>query len=175
MTATETAKQRAKRFMSDLEASGKATYQKGEVKTILNTIAQAADDPNRADEDDDAIGCRSPFKADSVKRGDVFISKALGGKVRPWVVLRVSGDTVYACPMSSKDSSPGMIKSECRFWPNSWIGPSAVCFSMEWATREVTRPFTKPKQLAEIEAAVSDAIKAPRKASNNVRDLKVAQ
>lgn len=149
----ETASDRARRLMKEVDSASLQNYSKGEVKTILNSIAQCSDIPAV---DDAALGCRAPAKVATLMRGDVFIATLVGGKVRPWVVLAVDGDFVSAVALSSGESAPGMIKSKCRYWPSSWIGCTVSAFSLEMATREVTRPYTNLRHLAEVERTIAE-------------------
>lgn len=145
---TETAQQRAKRLLSEVSASKiKKTYTPGEVRNILETIANAKDTVTVASDDT----CRAPIKLDKVSRGDVFIHKLVGGKVRPWVVLRVSENMVTAVALSSGDSAANMIQARCRLWKGSWIGTAVSQFDMDHAAQEVTRPYTNHAHLSEIE------------------------
>jgi len=152
MTANETPQERAARLMREIDEASKAAYTKGEVKAILNNLAQMQGPPP---EDAPDLGCRSPAKVDALRRGDVFIAKAIGGKVRPWIVLRIGEKTVSAVAMSSGDKAPAMVLSRCRYWPGNWIGTTLSLFAIEVATQEVTRPYTDDRHLREIEAHVA--------------------
>lgn len=155
---SETPQQCAKRLMDEIEACKQGTYTKGEVKTLLNhifMIRPADGRPQGVPESWDADGCRSPARVTSLQRGDVFIAKTVGGKVRPWIVLRVQDEVVSAVAMSSGDKAPRMIQSKCRLWPGGWIGATITLFDVEVAVSEVTRPYTNFAHLAEIEAAVA--------------------
>lgn len=142
----ETPQQMAARLMSELDAKQKTSFTRGEVKSILNSIYML---PAISD-----VGCRAPAAVEGLQRGDVFIYSNMGGKVRPWIALRVIGDAVSACPISSGDSAPCMIKAQCRLWPGAWIGPTIALFKVENALREVTRPYTNLAHLKEIEALI---------------------
>jgi hypothetical protein len=150
---TETAKARAARLMEEVGSGSQERYSRGEVKTILNAVAQspdaAASEPKNGDED-----CRAPASLDELRRGDVFIAKLVGGKVRPWVVLQTNDDVVTAVALSSGDSAPNMTRSECRYWPASWIGSTISQFSIEAAQREVTRPYTNLAHLRAVERQI---------------------
>lgn len=150
----ETASQRAARLMREVDGASVGHYTKGEVKTILNSIAACGDDATEVATADE-VGCRAPVKLQRLVRGDVFIAKLVGGKVRPWVVLDVSGDSVSALALSSGDTAPGMVKSKCRLWPSSWIGATISAFTVEFAAQEVTRPYTNLRHLAEVERAIA--------------------
>ncbi|MDE4176375.1 hypothetical protein PXK01_19640 [Phaeobacter sp. PT47_59] len=147
----ETPRERAKRLMIEVSGSSKETYSKGDVKTMLNSIAGASDGPGRAAGPISDEGCRAPACLDELRRGDVFIAKAVGGKVRPWIVLRVTDDVVTAVSMSSGDSAPNMVRSECRYWPGGWIGSTLAQFPIEKALAEVTRPYTNLPHLRAVE------------------------
>lgn len=95
--------------------------------------------------------CRSPIRLAKIQRGDVFIAKALGAKPRPWIVLRVAPSGVTALPLSSGGFFANPILSECRLWPESYIGSTIATFTMEEATAEVTRPYTNLAHLADAE------------------------
>lgn len=145
---TETASQKAARLMQEVDGVSKSNYTKGEVKTILNNIAQTCGESVATPE---AEGCRAPAEITSIRRGDVFIAKMVGGKVRPWIVLRVSDGIITAVAMSSGDKAPNMIRSQCRLWPGNWIGTTVSLFDASHARQEVTRPYTNAKHLREIE------------------------
>jgi len=81
----ETASKAAKRLMGEIESASKSSYTKGDVKAILNMIAQMEDVEVVAADDT----CRGTTSVACLRRGDVFIHKLVGGKVRPWVVLRL--------------------------------------------------------------------------------------
>lgn len=149
---TETPKALAARLMREVEEKSQANYTKGEVKSILNRIATTRDP---ASDEDDVGSCRAPATVTELRRGDVFIGRLVGGKVRPWIVLHIADDIVSAVAMSSGDSAPGMTRSECRLWQGSWIGATVTLFKAETAMKEVTRPYTNHRHLAEIEAHVA--------------------
>ncbi len=146
---TETANSMALRLMREVEDAKKPSYAKGEVKTVLNSIAQAG----KLETLDGT--CRAPVALKTLRRGDVFIAKVVGGKVRPWITLNVGSEIITAVSMSSGDSAPGMKKSQCRFWPSSWVGSTISAFDMEFASKEVTRPYTNLVHLDEIEASIA--------------------
>lgn len=147
----ETPRDRAKRFMNEVSESSKETYPKGDVKTMLNNIVGASGIPVRSANNFSDEGCRAPACLDELRRGDVFIAKAVGGKVRPWIVLRAADDVVTAVSMSSGDSAPNMVRSECRYWPGSWIGSTLAQFPIDKALAEVTRPYTNLPHLRAVE------------------------
>lgn len=148
----ETASARARRLMEVVSAASTGHYTKGEVKAMLNAIAQSPDidadpvpPPAPAELD---IGCRGPIAARTIRRGDVFIGSVFGGKVRPWVVLRVAGSAVVAMPLtSSAHDYPGTTPALCRLWRGSSIGSSISTFPLDLALREVTRPYTEARHL----------------------------
>ena len=154
----ETPQQRAIRLIAEIESASPQHYTKGEVKTILNSIAQIQDRAsgalNAAAPDE---GCRGPVETKTLLRGDVFIAKLVGGKVRPWIALRITGKVVVAVAVSSGDHFPGAIPAKCRFWPGNWIGSTVSLFDLAVAVQEVTRPYTNARHLQEIEANVAKA------------------
>ena len=149
----ETASELAKRLMEELTNATKTSYSRGEVKTILNQFVAAQFRIDHIEERD--VSCRGTAKVTRVQRGDVFIAKAIGGKPRPWIALKVIGDVVTALPISSGDSVPNMIKSQCRLWPSNWIGSTISQFRMDIATAEVSRPYTNIKHLREVEQQIA--------------------
>lgn len=146
--------------MTQLDEAGlKKTYLGGDVKTMLNKLATAADNETRGPVEDT---CRAPITVKSVRRGDVFIASTYGGKVRPWVVLRVRGEMVDALAFSSGDKAPELEQSRCRYWPGAWLGSATAVFSLAHATKEVTRPYTDLPHLAEIENRILARAQPPR-------------
>lgn len=147
----ETPRDRAKRLKVEIEALPKSSYTKAEVAAVCSSIAGA---PVIESED---MGCRAPETVTDLRRGDVFIAKLVGGKVRPWIVLSVDvdADIVTAVSMSSGDSAPGMVESQCRFWPRSFIGTTVSLFRQQQARSEVTRPYTNLRHLADVEASIA--------------------
>ena len=130
--------------MDQIGTSDKSNYTKGEVRHILNDASQKTG------------GCTSTTDVDKVRRGDVFIHKLVGGKVRPWIVLSVRSGLVAAVSMSSGDSAPRMIKGKCRLWPGSWIGTTVSLFEEDTARQCVSRPYTNSKHLREVEAHIAE-------------------
>lgn len=156
----ETARGRAARLLQLVKTNALETYTKKEVQDLLNLVATAFEPVVSAD---DAPGCRAPVAMEHVGRGDVFIAKTLGGKVRPWVVLRHHSDdnSVVAIPLSgSEGAPPGMVPSQCPYWPNNFLGSAIVSFDEHVATAEVTRPFTALKQLDQVERSIVARIAA---------------
>ena len=147
---TETPQERAKRLMLECDTSGKAHYTKGEVKLLLNNFSCMSGAAYPADAPD-AEGCRAPTTTDTLRRGDVFIARHVGGKTRPWCVLRVSGETVVAMALSSGQTVPGQSPSQCRYWPGSYIGGTVTTFTLDFARQEVTRPYTAAAHLRATE------------------------
>lgn len=145
----------AARLMNEIGSGAKGQYTKGEVKTIMNSIAQAGDGAVN-----EAATCRAPVSTDNLLRGDVFIAKAVGGKVRPWIVLNVRDEIVTAVALSSGDTAPAMVRSECRLWPGSWIGSTLSQFSIETAQQEVTRPYTNLSHLRKVERGIYERMGA---------------
>lgn len=169
----ETAVERASRLMREVGEAKRTSYPVGDLKTMLNSIAQAGDGPVKTvpapicDE-----GCRAPACLDELRRGDVFISKAVGGKVRPWIVLRISDETVTAISMSSGDKAPNMTRSECRYWPGSWIGSTLAQFPSETALAEVTRPYTNSAHLKEVERSAYERMGAKLCGPGSIADIR---
>lgn len=141
MSGLENAGARAFRIMGEISDASKGTYSKGELKTILNSISAVGSGDS----------CNSECHADSMRRGDVFIAKLVGGKVRPWITLSVRSEVVVAVAMSSSDSAPRMTKAKSRFWPGSWIGSTVSAFDESTARLQVTRPYSNDAHLREVE------------------------
>jgi len=150
-TKNETPQERALRYLNDIDGSTTGHYKAGEVKTLLHPIPKIPASRNHSEVVSGEEGCRSTVSLDSVRRGDVFIASAVGGKHRPWVVLRVQGDSVLATCLSSSTQVDGALISECRYWPDCFIGGAIATFPMDQATREVTRRFTAKGQLNDVE------------------------
>lgn len=161
---TETAGDLARRLMSEIDAANKSTYQRGEVKTILNHFTSKA--VSAVEE-----GCRSTASVPDLRRGDVFIAKMVGGKLRPWIVLKVEAEIVVALCMTSGESAPACQPSECRLWPSSWLGSTISAFPHSAACAEVTRPYTNLAHLAKAEAAVA-ALHADRPKVRSLSDIR---
>lgn len=149
----ETVKERADRLMGEVEKEAKTHFTKGEVKALINHFAVTNFAPDRGEEAD--TGCRAPIMLADLSRGDVFIAKVLGGKVRPWITLHVEDGVVTAVPLSSGESAPNMIKAQCRFWPSNWIGTTIAQFHLEVAVQEVSRPYTNRNHLKEVERHIA--------------------
>lgn len=145
---TETATEMARRLIDEIKEGEKVQFSRGEVNAILNAIAMRP-------ETDGASGCRAPTTVKELRRGDVFIGAMIGGKVRPWIALRVTDHAVTAVCMSSGDSAPNMIQSKCRYWPSNWIGSTVSQFAPDAAKREVMRPYTNAAHLNEVEKALA--------------------
>jgi len=139
----KTPQEQIRALMHDVSEAKKETYTKGEVKNILNSVASLSDLGNHTQE------------IAGIRRGDVFIAKMVGGKVRPWVVLSVRSEIVCAVCMSGGDRAPHMTKSECRLWPGSWIGSTVSLFAESLASKAVTRPYTNAAHLRDIERKIS--------------------
>ena len=142
--AMESPSERATRLMEEVRGSELATYTRGQVIDVLNSVAAAGH--TCAD---------SLTTVHHMQRGDVFIAKLVGGKVRPWVTLRVFDALVVAVGLSSGDSAPRMVKSQCRFWPGAWIGTTVSLFNEESVRHSVSRPYTALKHLREIEGGLA--------------------
>lgn len=163
----ETAGQRARRLMGEIEASNKGTYSKGDVKLILNQFS-SMDAPPQADI---CETCRAPAEVGDLRRGDVFIHKLVGGKVRPWIVLSCDGRVVRAVAMSSGDKVPDCVQAKCRLWPGAWITSTLATVSVEFASAEVTRPYTNLRHLAEVESAILSAYQSQTVSQSQVSSM----
>lgn len=102
----------------------------------------------------------------------MFISKAVGGKIRPWIVLRIADEVVTAVGMSSSDSAPNMIRSDCRYWPGCWIGTTLSQFDLERAQAEVMRPYTNLNHLRHIEERVYGLMGAVLIGPRSISDIR---
>ena len=157
---TERAHERAARLAREVGARTAKAIPTGEVKTMMESIAILG---GRDVETAPAVAidetCRAPITLTELQRGDVFIAKVTGGKVRPWVVLGVCGENVSAVTMSSGPTAPNVVRTKCRLWPNSWIGTTISLFEIEYAAREVTRPYTNLPHLREIEKIIAQGFR----------------
>lgn len=167
---TETPQERARRLMGELDLRKGKSFTVGDVKLILNNIANMQQVGVLSEAE--AEGSRAPTTCEHIRRGDVFVSKLVGGKLRPWVVLHVTGDMVSALALStSAESTPVSFPSQCRFWPSSHICATVTCFNREFASREVTRPYTARAHLTEIERQVFATLAPKRKRKATVTRL----
>lgn len=148
---------RADRIMTMVKNAQKQTFSRGELVSILNYIA-ACSVPDAED-----LGCRAPITVKSIRRGDVFIHKLIGGKVRPWVTLRVDEDHVIALALSHMDHGVGSIPAESPYWAKNWIGMTAAKIKLEDACREVTRPYANAAHLNFVERKVVEALRLGEK------------
>ena len=149
----ELAHERAARLAIKIGNRPTKSMSTGEAKSLMESVASLGG--REAGSPLSEESCRSPVALTELRRGDVFIAKVTGGKVRPWVVLGVIGEHVSAVTMSSKDSAPAVVKTKCRFWPDCWIGTTVSLFDVEYAAREVTRPYTNLAHLREIEQSIA--------------------
>lgn len=149
---TETPQAMALRLMNEIKEGDQSSFTKGEVRAILNHIAVCKVGLEYAPND----SAKGTVSTAGVKRGDVFIAHAIGGKIRPWITLRVDGEAVRALAMSSGDKAPDMVKSECHLWPGSWISTTISSFTLQHATQDVSRPYTNLRHLAQVEAQVGE-------------------
>ena len=145
-------------WLKRIEKSDQKSYGKRELETMIKSaIAKVNEGTN------DALAeCRQPMKVNELRRGDVFLHKLVGGKLRPWIALRIEDNTVVAVAMSSGDSIPNAIKSQCRYWSGSWIPPTVTNVRMDVALEEVTRPYTNLAHLAEIEQEIAERFSPKR-------------
>jgi len=125
----------------------KSHYTRGELRHALNILL------NLMPMDVESYKSRMPTSVEDLHRGDVFLHKTFGGKIRPWIVLKVMEDCVLAVPMSSTGLVPRSVPSQCRLWKGH-IGVGAVLIPLESARKEVTRPYTNHKHLDQVEDAV---------------------
>jgi len=161
MTRKETPAEMAQRLAGEIGDGSQKSYTKGEVKHHLNNIAALKQDPPSVD-----TGCRAPTKVGELRRGDVFIATAIGGKVRPWIVLFVDDGFVSAVSLSTGDSAPNMTKSQCRYWARNWIGSTIAQFTLDHATQEVTRPYTNLVHLSEVQGQLIDRMRLQQSQSS---------
>jgi len=156
---SEMAHERAARLAVEIGLRASKSMSTGEAKSLMESVASLGGrDGSQPIEDT----CRAPVKLDALQRGDVFLAKVTGGKLRPWVVLGICGGNVSAVTMSSAESAPNVLKSECRFWPDSWIGTTVSLFDMEYACQEVTRPYTNMAHLRQVEVNFAKSLIADR-------------
>lgn len=140
----ESPSERAARLIQEVRESDRETYARGQVIDVLNSVAAAGH--TCAD---------SLTTVQNMQRGDVFIAKLVGGKIRPWATLRVFDALVAAVGLSSGDSAPRMVKSQCRFWPGAWLGTTVSLFNEEAVRHSVSRPYTNLSHLREIEGQLA--------------------
>lgn len=146
--------------MDAVSDNPKATYTKGDVKTILNQISGTAS---------------GTIEVDRLRRGDVFSATLVGGKRRPWLTLSNRRGVVVAVAMSSAEHGPEFRESKCRYWPGSWIGGTVSTFNDHYARKEFMRTYSNHKHLAEVERDLAQTLGLARaarprrrKASGNV-------
>jgi len=137
------------KWLKSVKDSDQQSYGKRQIEIMIASALAKAPEGETSVEPPST--CRDPISVTELQRGDVFIHKLVGGKVRPWVVLKVFEDRVTAVAMSTGDHVPGAEKSKCRLWKDSWICPTVTNVSIETATKEVTRPYTALRHLDEIE------------------------
>lgn len=148
---TETPTERAARFMGLVDENEKKTYSKGEVRHFLNEIQKM-----RLAESSTGV------EVQKIKRGDVFMGSMVGGKLRPWVVLHVLEHSVSALAMSGNgESAPQARKSQCRYWPASFLGFTISLFPKNTAMASVTRPYTARAHLTSVERDLVSLMKLP--------------
>jgi hypothetical protein len=138
------------KWLKSVKDSDQSNYGKRQVEIMIEA-ALAKAPANDTFAEPAASTCRDPISVTELQRGDVFIHKLVGGKVRPWVVLKVFEDHVAAVSLSTGESVPGSTRSKCRLWKDSWICPTVTNVSMDFATKEVTRPYTALRHLDEVE------------------------
>lgn len=138
------------RWLKNVKESDQQTYGKRQLEIMIGSALEKAPASELHVEATPST-CRDPISVTELQRGDVFIHKLVGGKVRPWVVLKVFEDHVTAVALSTGEHVPGSVPSKCRLWKDSWICPTVTNVSMEFATKEVTRPYTALRHLDEIE------------------------
>lgn len=169
----KSASERASEYMEAIRGSTTGHYAKGEVLSMLNTIAQcpttAKIDPIQTPEDDDT-GIMS-VEVPQLRRGDVVWFKLVGGKGRPWVVLHSDGATVVAIAMSTGEHVPGSAASQCRFWPRSYLGTTVAVLDHEEARKRATRPYTNLRHLREFETELSKLTRLRRSAARKPRNV----
>lgn len=131
---------RAERFLSEINANQKEQYGRVEIQHLLKGVIGAGDLWN---------GLR---RIETIQRGDVFIAKVVGGKIRPWIALSSKAGVVSAVAMSSGDRAPRMIKSKARYWAGSWISATVSLFEEAEVRDRVSLPYNNRDHLREIEA-----------------------
>lgn len=144
-TQVEPPAERAERLIQEISASGKETYTRCEVSHLLNSVKGAGTLWS---------GLR---KLDNLVRGDVFIAKVVGGKIRPWCVLSCRDGTVVAVAMSSGDSAPGMVKCESRYW-SGWFGMTVSSFREDEARQHCSLPYGNRDHLREVERQLANSM-----------------
>lgn len=126
--------------MKAVKDNVKGTYSKAEVMSLLNSL----------EHEHEAV------EVEAIRRGDVFWHKVVGGKMRPWIALSVRSDLVVGIAMSTGDSAPRMVPAQCRFWGGRWVGTTTTLVKADDARMAVTRPYTNPEHLREIEAHLAE-------------------
>lgn len=118
-----------------VEGDAKGTYTRPEVLKLLRA----------------ASNIRDTIRVEHIRRGDVFWHHLVGGKVRPWLCLRVNDGLVTAVALSSGDKAPRMIQSEARNWPGAWIGTAVCLIEADTARMAVSRPYDNADHINQIE------------------------
>lgn len=149
-------------WLKRVEGSDQKQYGAKEITTMINAAIERAPSDDALADSVSQQSCRHTVKVENMRRGDVFIHKLVGGKLRPWIVLEVEETSVVAIAMSSSDCIPNAMKSECRLWAGSWITPTITNVSIELASKEVTRPYTNARHLAEVEKTITDRFSPKR-------------
>lgn len=145
-------KEDLERWLKQVLSSSQKSHGKVELVSRLERIIESNPEYESSNEERNSSGV---IQTSKVFRGDVFIHKLVGGKVRPWITLGVFTGYVNAISMSSSNCIPMCQASKCRFWPDSWICPTISLISIEDATKRVTRPYTNIEHIEEFEKFMS--------------------
>ena len=124
--------------ISRLMSTDKGSYNRGEVKQILDSITP------------DKMLASVP----SLKVGDVFYYRVVGGKSRPWAALWVRRGLVGAATITHSENLPMSHKSQCRFYLDSYIGPTITVIDQERVLDAVTIPYSNKKHLKEVKESI---------------------
>lgn len=96
----------------------------------------------------------------SIRRGDVFWHKLVGGKIRPWVALSCREGLVVAASLSNSAADVGIprpVKADCRFW-GGYICTTVSLFHEDEVRKYVAHPYTNLDHLREVEAHIASLL-----------------
>lgn len=159
-------------WLQRVSQSDQKSYGKRELEIMIKSAVVKAGEGSI----DTSTTCRQPISVNDLRRGDVFIHKLVGGKVRPWIVLKIHDDTVTCVAMSSGETVPNSVQSQCRYWPESFICPTVTSVNLKAATKEVTRPYTNLAHLSEIENLLREGLFSSRiRSISEIRERRAAK
>lgn len=100
--------------------------------------------------------CKTPINS---KKGDVFQGTGVNGKPRPFVIVKVVKDGVYAIPLTTQEDEYTLISHDSRFMKPGFLANQLVFVKDDHVKKHFVCTFDDSRSLNKAAKLITDRIK----------------